>query len=135
VLTPFYNISTRCQDIIPILHIHFLALDSQNPTYIRGRHRGAQVELALVQSWLSNYKRQHSTRCDSLQVNGIYPLPACLTVIDVDSRCVVEAASDCRYLALSYVWESPQLQSFKETKSKIGPDMDEYVLSVAGILA
>lgn len=127
-LAPFYDASAPHQDLVPVLHIHFLAPDSRSPTQVRGRRRGARADIALMRRWLSKCERHHGTRCDSLQLGGMHPPPSCLRVIDVHSRCVVEASPGCRYLALSYRWGAPHLQSFQATRARMSPNADESVL-------
>ncbi|KAF9220603.1 HET-domain-containing protein [Gyrodon lividus] len=71
---------------------------------VGGRYVGAQVDMDLIRAWLHHCENGHGKDCKpSLR----YPLqsPRSPTfVIDVIDACLVDAPSECRYIALSYVW-------------------------------
>lgn len=63
---------------------------------------GSHVNLSLVRTWLDFCERSHSSCADLPRQAERAPLP--LLLIDVKDRKLVEASTDSRYLALSYVW-------------------------------
>ncbi|EPE35975.1 hypothetical protein GLAREA_05313 [Glarea lozoyensis ATCC 20868] len=67
------------------------------------------LDLNLVKFWLSTCETSH-TICEKLpRVDNSMPDLNCLLVIDVVQKCVVEAPSKCRYVALSYCWGTVQV--------------------------
>ncbi|MCJ1384570.1 hypothetical protein MMC17_007687 [Xylographa soralifera] len=88
-------------------------------TRLSGRRFPPQVDVAVLRHWLSNCEDSHvepyymwrSSTGEPHNVEG-------MNLIDVDRRCVTRAPPRARYVALSYVWGPPSLQSFQALKSK-----------------
>jgi hypothetical protein len=67
---------------------------------IGGRYVGAQVDMDIIRAWLHHCENSHGKDCKpSLR----YPFQPTF-LIDVVDSCLVNAPSECRYIALSYVW-------------------------------
>ncbi|KAB2573853.1 hypothetical protein DBV05_g7532 [Lasiodiplodia theobromae] len=73
---------------------------------VRVRRVAPEVDMSLISSWLRRCESTHEDRCahalSSAGHGHARVMPA--FVIDVKKCCVVETPSDCRYVALSYVW-------------------------------
>lgn len=71
---------------------------------IGGRCVSAEVDMDLIRAWLHHCENGHGKGCKpSLQ----YPLQSRrgpTLLIDVIESCLVDTPSECRYIALSYVW-------------------------------
>ncbi|KAL4894321.1 heterokaryon incompatibility protein-domain-containing protein [Aspergillus ambiguus] len=87
--------------------IVFVDEHPDNP-HTTGRVVPAQLDPALVRSWVSSCAQHHGADCcPEPNVLATPTAPGGLTflrLIDVQQQCLVEAEPGCRYLALSYVW-------------------------------
>ncbi|EIW87315.1 HET-domain-containing protein, partial [Coniophora puteana RWD-64-598 SS2] len=81
---------------------------------LHGRRMGDVVDIELVRTWLRVCEEQHGERCrapwwaaPALRED----LPKEVRVLDVQKMMLVpaSASADSRYLALSYVWGSPEV--------------------------
>ncbi|KAF8548636.1 HET-domain-containing protein [Imleria badia] len=71
---------------------------------IGGRYVSAQVDMDLIRAWLHHCENGHGKDC---KLSLRYPLQSRrgpTFLIDVIDSCLVDAPSECRYIALSYVW-------------------------------
>ena len=79
------------------------------------------IDCDLVKQWYTNCLNGMCS-LDSLPVRT-NSLPKGFRVIDVQRYCIVDAAQDCRYVALSYVWgNATTLQNAKDIKEDLGLD-------------
>jgi hypothetical protein len=69
-----------------------------------GRELPAQLNLALVRSWIATCDLRHGPHCQNQSFLGISEWPRDLKVFDIRTLRVVDAATHCRFIALSYVW-------------------------------
>ncbi|TFK33403.1 heterokaryon incompatibility protein-domain-containing protein [Crucibulum laeve] len=71
--------------------------------------RNDSIDFSIVRSWLSLCERYHGDSCNKSNLlnhkitNPADEIPS-FRLIDVDSNCLVLRPSQCRYVALSYVW-------------------------------
>lgn len=64
---------------------------------------GPHISWTIVKEWLLECDSQHSNEpADIPQINEDFPQG--FMVIDVGDGCIVDAPSNCSYIALSYVW-------------------------------
>ncbi|KAH8776319.1 heterokaryon incompatibility protein-domain-containing protein [Diaporthe sp. PMI_573] len=63
-----------------------------------------RIDLAVCREWLRDCESQHLGDCVSPGLGVAAVLPAEMRVIDVVQGCIIPTPSNCRYLALSYVW-------------------------------
>jgi hypothetical protein len=87
----------------------------------RGRPLTLFVDIALIKHWLEICERSHDG-CRKTNGAGTQELRHSIRVIDINKRCVVESAANCKYVALSYVWggpDMPQLKLQKNTASRL----------------
>ena len=63
-----------------------------------------QIDVRLPLDWIRQCNENHGASCTPRKLDSGFRM----RVIDVRARCVVPASSSCRYVALSYVWGSPQ---------------------------
>ena len=78
--------------------------ESREVTRIGGRLVPHQVNLRLLEGWIRTCDKIHGFACSNSDLRvRITPLRG-LRVIDVKSKCLVDAPPQCRYIALSYVW-------------------------------
>lgn len=68
---------------------------------------GRQLKIPLVRSWIRTCEKQHHL-CTTLE-STLDKVPLKFTLIDIHNNCLVEATSEQRYFALSYVWGEVQL--------------------------
>ena len=76
-----------------------------NPSNLCSRYlMSPKGKCGLLKQWLYKCEtdKNHAAICNESQASASI-LPK-LLVIDVQEQCLVEAPSDCRYVALSYVW-------------------------------
>ena len=73
------------------------------------------LDPALVRKWISRCQRSHTLCTQTKQRFASRSLPTMM--IDVRRSCLVEAKTDYRYAALSYVWG--QVQSLQATKANV----------------
>lgn len=73
---------------------------------VHGRRMTATVDMKLVKRWLALCKRAHGDACESVwwRGNGDDALPPFVRMLDVMQMSLIQAPSDCCYVALSYVW-------------------------------
>ena len=71
---------------------------------LHGRRMTATVDMELVKGWLALCEREHGGACESVWWRGGEVLPRFVRMVDVTLMSLVHAPSDCRYVALSYVW-------------------------------
>ncbi|KAI9868804.1 MAG: hypothetical protein M1813_004655 [Trichoglossum hirsutum] len=77
----------------------------------RETSQSKQVDFGLFCSWISRCSNDHGPKCESLGARGIVQKPISLRVIDVQRLRVIPAPTECRYVALSYVWGTAKLLS------------------------
>ncbi|KAH7018161.1 heterokaryon incompatibility protein-domain-containing protein [Microdochium trichocladiopsis] len=88
----------------------FIGLSNTNPNRSRpalpGRKRGARVDPALILQWLRICETEHTVQCTRMWSDRLLSS----RMIDVKARKIVTCPSQCRYVALSYMWGgvSPQ---------------------------
>lgn len=63
-----------------------------------------RIDVKLVKKWMKLCQRWHGENCQQLSTPLKWEFPSNFRVLDTWDRCVVQAPSACRYLALSYVW-------------------------------
>ena len=65
-----------------------------------------QINLLIAQWWIQECESKHGIECSQHGWDAVTQKPEFIRVIDVAKMCVVEpsAASNCRYIALSYTW-------------------------------
>jgi hypothetical protein len=83
--------------------------DGEEPSIGAGRlidPKSAEVPLHLVKDWIHRCEHTHPCRSVPLSATRAGRLPFFFTVVDVEAKCLVQPDSDCRFLALSYVWGS-----------------------------
>lgn len=87
---------------------------------VRVRRVAPEVDVSLISSWLRRCEKAHEDRCSHALSSAGHGharvMPA--FVIDVKKCCVVETPSDCRYVALSYVWGAAK--TLKHVKANSG---------------
>jgi len=89
---------------------------------------GSYINWDLAARWLSHCYREH----EDCTGTGNFTLPASFRVIDVDKRCLVQAPSNCSYVALSYVWgRNPNPAKLLTTRSNIEKLREEGGLSAS----
>ncbi|KIW09417.1 uncharacterized protein PV09_00307 [Verruconis gallopava] len=62
------------------------------------------VPIDRIRDWMHRCEHHHPCRSVPLASTRAGRLPLAFTVVDVENMCLVEPESDCRFLALSYVW-------------------------------
>lgn len=79
-----------------------------------------RIDLAVCREWLRDCESNHLEDCVSpgLGLEVIAQLPAEMRVIDVVEGCIIPAPSNCRYVALSYVWGQVQTLSLRSETVK-----------------
>ena len=77
--------------------------EADTPTKGTGRLYLATIDPERLRTWLRECEHGHGKTCNSPEWLAPRQLHK-LRVIDVPGRRIVEAPSDCRYLALSYAW-------------------------------
>ncbi|KAL7800319.1 heterokaryon incompatibility protein domain-containing protein [Trichoderma ceciliae] len=91
----------------------FTLPDSSNSTMMvfGGRKRPLQLDLQWVRRWMYMCEVDHGEACRRADVEWSHKSDT-IRFIDVKRRCVVTLhnvyLSECRYVALSYVWGGPQ---------------------------
>ena len=86
---------------------------------IGGRYVSTQVNVQLLRAWLHQCESEHGEVCmPSLRLPVEKNREAALQptfVVDVMQSCLVDTPSQCRYVALSYVWgTAPVFRHFLE---------------------
>jgi hypothetical protein len=76
------------------------------------------IDVKLVKKWMKLCQRWHGEDCQQLLTSPNWEFPSNFRVLDAWARCVVQAPSSCRYLALSYVWGLVEV--FKLTTKNFG---------------
>ncbi|KAH0839439.1 heterokaryon incompatibility protein-domain-containing protein [Lanmaoa asiatica] len=71
---------------------------------IGGRYVGAQVDMELIRAWLHHCENGHGKDCKLSLRHPLQSQRSPTFLIDVIDSCLVDAPSECRYIALSYVW-------------------------------
>ncbi|KAI5984482.1 heterokaryon incompatibility protein-domain-containing protein [Pisolithus marmoratus] len=71
---------------------------------IGGRHVTTQVNTQLIQAWLNQCISKHGKDCRPSLPLSLERTREPTFVIDVIQSCLVYTPSQCRYVALSYVW-------------------------------
>ncbi|KAF4627219.1 hypothetical protein G7Y89_g10937 [Cudoniella acicularis] len=82
----------------------------------RGRPFSPFVDIKPIQHWLDMCERGHD-RCRKSNGTGAQEFRHSIRVIDINKRCVVESPASCKYVALSYVWDGPDIPQLKLQKS------------------
>ena len=80
-----------------------------------------RVDVRLMWEWMHQCTQYHGVPCTPRQLAE----KVGTRVIDVRARCVVLAPSDCRYVALSYVWGSPE-QRREKGKDQLLLEEEDY---------
>ena len=91
--------------------INVRSITSSNEEAVVGSGRlidssSKELNVQLAASWIHLCETTHPCRSVPLNATRAGRLPSSFTVIDAQQRCLFEPASDCRFLALSYVWGS-----------------------------
>ncbi|KAG0694337.1 heterokaryon incompatibility protein-domain-containing protein [Suillus ampliporus] len=94
------------------LMIHLMEEDAfkfGRPTDLHGRRVKNTVDIDLVKKWIKLCQENHGDECQSVwrlddDDDDDRKLPGFVRVVDVVSMAVIPSPSDCRYVALSYVW-------------------------------
>jgi hypothetical protein len=81
--------------------------------------KSSQLPFDLIKSWIRLCEHTHFCRSVPLSATRAGRLPFFFTVIDVEKKCLIQPDSDCRYVALSYMWGTTArftstLQTIKE---------------------
>lgn len=85
------------------------------------------VDMALVKSWLTSCQRHHGRSCGA--AGEASKRLRFFRVIDINSRTVISAPSECSYATLSYVWG--QKEFFKSrTKDLVKDEKGEMVVKL-----
>lgn len=85
-------------------------LANDDDASIRKLNRGrlldpARIDSQRVKQWIEGCGQFHGSSCAPMAFNNTGRFT--LRLVDVDRRCLVEAPSGCRYMALSYTWGDP----------------------------
>ncbi|KAI1200842.1 HET-domain-containing protein [Nemania serpens] len=76
-----------------------------------GRRRPLQLDLQWVRRWIDICRTDHGNNCERADIGSENKLER-VRFVDVKQRCVITLEdvrlSECRYIALSYVWGGPQ---------------------------
>ncbi|ORY02743.1 heterokaryon incompatibility protein-domain-containing protein [Clohesyomyces aquaticus] len=88
--------------------------------------RSSHIDIVKVREWSNSCASEHSRACLGPRI--LLPQHT-MTVIDVESDCLVELPHDSRYMALSYVWgaqagaqaRQKRMESLKTPGSLPGP--------------
>jgi hypothetical protein len=102
-------------------YLVLLGSDAPSPLFFGRIVPSPDLDVALIRRWLSACEGKHGDRCERSLVpltkpsDTNYPF----RLIDVNQMCIVEAAQDCRYIALSYLWGSSPAQLFKTTSHNL----------------
>lgn len=103
---------------------------------VRVRRAAPEVDVSLLSSWLRRCESIHRDNCSqipSTRHEHARVMPA--FVIDVKSCCVVETPSDCRYVALSYVWGTAKtLKHVKDNSDALQVQGSLSTLEVPGTI-
>ncbi|KAI9772807.1 MAG: hypothetical protein M1839_002280 [Geoglossum umbratile] len=78
-----------------------------------------QVNFGLLRTWISRCSNQHGPGCESLGAKGMVQRPGSYKVIDIHCLRVIPAPTDCRYVALSYVWGGAKFLSATRANYKL----------------
>lgn len=74
--------------------------------HFSGRLVGKQVDFSLCREWLTSCVEHHKNTC---MEETIDPTEFGMRLINVKTRCVVDAPNDVKYVALSYVWGAEEV--------------------------
>lgn len=102
-------------------YLVLLESDAPSPLFFGRLVPTPDLDITLIRRWLSACEGEHGDRCERPLVPLTEPTSTDypFRVIDVNQMCVVEAAQDCRYIALSYLWGSSPAQLFKATSHNL----------------
>ena len=80
------------------------------------------IDLSLGGMWLHNCESTHGSRCSEQSWSTAVQAPPSLRAIDVQNNCVVTVPNlnNFRFVALSYVWGNPGLETLMLSSSNIG---------------
>ena len=92
-----------------------------------GRLITDKLDTEKVKDWIRRCEHQHGETCHNPPWLKTHNMVERLKVIDVQKRCIVKAPSDCRYVALSYVWGEQEL-AFKSTVQNMQQLYEEFGL-------
>ena len=81
----------------------------------QARPLGRQIDIQLLQHWIQRCKESHD-ECGKLISASSGARQYKIRLIDVNKRCVVDATGDYKYVALSYVWGSPEIPQLRLQK-------------------
>lgn len=87
---------------------------------------GPQVDWVRVRRWLRSYEETHGHE-NTYASPQVFHGPQ--RVIDFKGCCLVRTPTDCRYVALSYVWGKPVVEKSRALKAKVGSFEREGSLS------
>lgn len=82
---------------------------------------GAQVDFGLLQSWMHFCEDHHTYQGCTYKPCDVSHSSMTFRVIDVHNRTVIDAPSDCRYIALSYVWGASHAESLSSDRDITTP--------------
>lgn len=87
----------------PDAHIVLTEKASQrDPSFFGQRIHSAEVDIDLLRRWMKLCENYHGASCHDPQTRPVEGQN--LRLIDVHRMCLVEESTNCRYVALSYVW-------------------------------
>jgi hypothetical protein len=86
---------------------------------LKGRLLGQNcIDLDVIKMWIRSCEGGHGMSCVPASITTVQHsnrTPFTFRVIDIRRRCVTEAPLNCRYLALSYTWGTPDVPQLKLT--------------------
>ena len=84
---------------------------------LASRHMLPDLDMNIPRRWIQKCESDHGQGCQRAYLVG-EELPDGFMLIDVNTRCIVQAPSHARFLALSYVWGSATDQ-FRTSKKHL----------------
>jgi hypothetical protein len=80
------------------------------------------IDLSLGAMWLHDCESNHASRCSEQSWSSVVQPPPSLRAIDVQNLCVINVPNlhELRFVALSYVWGKPGLETLMLTRSNVG---------------
>ncbi|KAK7943888.1 uncharacterized protein PG986_013001 [Apiospora aurea] len=109
----FYKSEGWPQNLASIAVKHVDAGLDADPRLYAGRIRPSAIDGRLLRGWKECCMKEHGGTCDQTFMTRRVPQ---LRFVDVEARCVVEAAPDTvtSWVALSYCWGGPQLHALQK---------------------
>lgn len=80
------------------------------------------IDISLAGMWLHDCESNHGTRCSEQSWSSSVQPPPSLRAIDVQNLCIVNIPNlhEIRFVALSYVWGNPGLETLMLSSSNVG---------------